>query len=93
MTVHRKCSIHARRNHLQDRDGTGAREEDDDACCTERSGISSLPFDKSDDSKDGIEYRFRILVADFMHQKVTYGKVGQPFKSIVKSTESVFYTV
>jgi hypothetical protein len=66
MTVHRKCSIHARRNHLQDRD------EDDGACCSERSGISSLSFDKSDDSKDDIEYRFRI--ADFMHQKVTDGK-------------------
>jgi hypothetical protein len=69
--VHMKCSIHARRNHLQDRDGSGAMEQDDDARCSERSGISSLDFDTSDDSKDGIEYRFRI--ADDMHQKVTYG--------------------
>ena len=46
-------------------------EQDDDASCSERSGISSLCFDKSDDSKDGIEYRFRI--ADDMHQKITYG--------------------
>jgi hypothetical protein len=86
--VHRKCSIHARRNHLQDRDGTGATEEDDDARCSERSGISSLCFDTSDDSKDGIKYRFRTV--DAMHQKVTYGMViGQPFKSIVNSFESV----
>jgi hypothetical protein len=72
MPVHRKCSIHARRNHLQERDGTGARgEQDDEACCSERSGISSpLSFDMSDDSKDGIAYRLRI--SDFMHQKVTY---------------------
>jgi hypothetical protein len=42
MTVHRKWSIHARRNHLQDRDGTVATEEDDDVRFRGRSGISSL---------------------------------------------------
>jgi hypothetical protein len=59
-TVHRKCSIHARRIHLQDRRGTGAREDVDD-CFRERSGISSLFLNRSDDSEGGIGYRFRTV--------------------------------